>query len=90
MRGPIVPREQIARPRGIDENFRTFRTGPQSERGGTIACTRSRPEVARPPKVTLRRPEDQGRHDALDHVEDRLLPSNRRSATLSIRPFRST
>jgi len=24
---------------GYDENFRTFRTGPQSERGGTIACT---------------------------------------------------
>jgi hypothetical protein len=34
----------------------------------------SRPEVARPPKVTLRRPGGQGRHDALDHVEDRLLP----------------
>jgi hypothetical protein len=49
----------------------------------------SRPEFARPPTVTLRRPEDPGAHDALDHVEDRLLPSNSRSATLSIRPQRS-
>ena len=40
MRGPIVPRaSRSAGPRGIDENFRTLRTGPQSERGGTIACT---------------------------------------------------
>jgi len=34
----------------------------------------------------LRRPGDQGCHDAFDHVEDRLLPLKQMSATLSIRP----
>jgi hypothetical protein len=44
MRGPIVARaSRSPGPSGIEENFRTFRTGPQSERGGTIACTTRRP-----------------------------------------------
>ena len=37
---PVPP----TRARGTDENFRTFRTGPQSEKGGTIACTRIQSE----------------------------------------------
>jgi hypothetical protein len=33
-----------AGPIETEEKFRTFRTGPQSERGGTIACTRIQSE----------------------------------------------
>ena len=92
MRGPIVPRaSRSPGPRGIDENFRTFRTGPQSERGGTIACTRE-PSGSRASTqgdvASTRRP----RGATMRSITWRTAssPSNRRSATLSIRPFRST
>ena len=40
---PSVPfASSSAGPIRMDENLRTFSTGPQSERGGTIACTRCR------------------------------------------------
>jgi hypothetical protein len=53
VRGPSAPLARSSSGvKGTGENLRMFRTGPQSERGGMIACTRELAEVARPPRAT--------------------------------------
>jgi hypothetical protein len=70
---------------------RTFRTGPQSERGGTIGCTRELSESRASTQgdvASTRRP----RRATMRSITWRTAssPSNRRSATLSMRRFRTT
>ena len=74
---PICPRRQSSAARTTHRNgFQEIGSAPES-----------RPEVARPPKVTLRRPGDPGVGATMRSITWRTAssPSNRRSATLSIR-----
>ena len=92
MRRPSVfPASKSSGVKGTGENLRMFKVGPQSERGGMIACTRlpsdSRASTQGDDSST-RRPS--GATILSITCRTASSPSNRPSVTFSSRPFRST